>query len=49
MGWKTCPACKGSGKSARYGGPCLGCGGSGQIETPDPKHPMLNPKKRKKK
>jgi DnaJ-class molecular chaperone len=46
MAWKTCPACKGSGKSSRYGAGCLGCGGSGQIEQPDPK-PKPKPGKKK--
>lgn len=36
MAWKTCPACKGSGESSYGAGNCMGCGGSGEIEQPDP-------------
>jgi DnaJ-class molecular chaperone len=40
MGTKRCGACKGTGttKSTLDGrdNPCSGCGGSGEIETPDP-------------
>lgn len=35
MGWKTCPACKGTKESKTGASHCLGCGGTGQIEEDD--------------
>jgi DnaJ-class molecular chaperone len=36
MGTRTCPACKGTGKSKDpMNAFCMACGGSGEIDTPD--------------